>query len=414
MPSGVQLQSAVTTSFYTTFAIGTDSTVYVWGNNNEDFGNGSTATTSTVPESVALPNGAFAVSLAAASAVNSTVPSVYVVGTDGNLYEWGQSEYGEFGNGQTGTQFLSTPTANPWLSEVQGVAAAPSLMLADAVFTAPYTLTGRDATATAGVAGTLDVGYLAPGVGSTTTPGTFATTIDWGDGSADSVATLVPHNGGYQVEAAHTFSAAGGFDVTVSANGENYAATTTSTVTVSAGPTPTIASVTPGAIGQGATKKVSVTGTHFVVGATSVSFSSAGLTVGPVTVASSTKLTFQLKAAHAAAVGPSSLTVTTTAGGPGTCTTCFTVDAAPKITAVRGALVPGSPTTLTVKGSGFESGLTVTTSIDGATVGSVTSLTSTQFQVSVTAPVGTAPGAYTLTVTNPDGGRVNVAKLVVS
>jgi hypothetical protein len=90
------------------------------------------------------------------------------------------------------------------------------------------------------------------------------------------------------------------------------------------------------------------------------------------------------------------------------------VDAAPKITAVRGALVPGSPTTLTVKGSGFESGLTVTTSIDGATVGSVTSLTSTQFQVSVTAPVGTAPGAYTLTVTNPDGGRVNVAKLVVS
>ena len=141
LPPGVQLQALETTSFYTTYAVGTDGKVYVWGNNVQDFGNGSTQTTSTVPETVTLPNSVLAVSVSAALASGSSIPSVYVEGVDGYLYEWGQSNFGEFADGGQSPESYATPQKNPWLSSVSAVAAGGSLLLLDAVYTNPPTVT---------------------------------------------------------------------------------------------------------------------------------------------------------------------------------------------------------------------------------------------------------------------------------
>jgi hypothetical protein len=74
-----------------------------------------------------------------------------------------------------------------------------------------------------------------------------------------------------------------------------------------------------------------------------------------------------------------------------------------------------------VTGTGFIAGIKgvpgskVTTNIAGATVAPPTGVTSTSFHVTITVPSGTAASStYTLTVTNPDGGRVTYGNLSVS
>jgi hypothetical protein len=48
----------------------------------------------------------------------------------------------------------------------------------------------------------------------------------------------------------------------------------------------------------------------------------------------------------------------------------------------------------------------VTSTVPGATFGAVSGQTATTFGVSITIPGSTTAGTYTLTVTNPDGGKV--------
>jgi hypothetical protein len=82
---------------------------------------------------------------------------------------------------------------------------------------------------------------------------------------------------------------------------------------------------------------------------------------------------------------------------------------------VSAPLAPGATTTVTVTGTGFQTGLTVTTNISGATVGAPTSVTATSFSVAITVLSGTAAASnYHLTVTNPDGGTVTYKHLAVS
>jgi hypothetical protein len=129
---------------------------------------------------------------------------------------------------------------------------------------------------------------------------------------------------------------------------------------------------------------------------------------------STTQLTVQATVAANAHTGAGNVTVTTP-GGSSTCTSCLTVDAAPTISGVSAPLAPGATTTITVTGTGFQSGLQVTTDIAGATVGSITSQTATSFKVPITVPGGTPAGSnYTLTVTNPDGGTATYTALTVS
>ncbi len=114
---------------------------------------------------------------------------------------------------------------------------------------------------------------------------------------------------------------------------------------------------------------VTLTGTNFVVGATTVTVIPAGVTVSNVVVGSTTSLTANFVLDAAAAVGPHTVTVTTAAGTGGPQT--FTVSApaaSPTLTSVapnqgiQGASVP-----VTLIGTNFVVGAT-TVNVSGAGV----------------------------------------------
>ena len=87
---------------------------------------------------------------------------------------------------------------------------------------------------------------------------------------------------------------------------------------------PTLTSVSPNQGIQGTTVAVTLTGTNFVVGATTVTVSGAGVTVNNVVVGSSTSLTANFVLDPAAAAGARTVTVTTAGGTSGAQT--FTIN----------------------------------------------------------------------------------------
>jgi outer membrane protein assembly factor BamB len=187
-------------------------------------------------------------------------------------------------------------------------------------------------------------------------------------------------------------------------NPDGGTATCTGCLTVTAAPpAPTLTGVSPGAVGQQAKVTLDLTGTNFTSGST-VSFSASGITADAVDFVSSTSLEVTTSVTSSATIGAANVTVTT-AGGSATCTGCLTVDAHPSISKLSpDSIAAGDTATLTVTGAHFVSGLTVNTSISGATVGTPTDVTSTSLSVTVTVPSGTASGTYLLRVVNPDGG----------
>ena len=90
------------------------------------------------------------------------------------------------------------------------------------------------------------------------------------------------------------------------------------TVTVPLPPgTPTLASVAPGQGTRGTTVAVTLTGTDFIVGATTVNVGGSGVTVTNVVVAGTTSLTASLVLDPTASDGLRTVTVTTAAGTSG-------------------------------------------------------------------------------------------------
>jgi hypothetical protein len=97
--------------------------------------------------------------------------------------------------------------------------------------------------------------------------------------------------------------------------------------------------------------------------------------------------------------------IVTTAGGTATCTGCLSIDRAPRPRAVSPRPPHGNTTTVTVTGSDFKTGLSVNTTITGATLGPPTNITATSFQIAITVPAADSPGDYKLIVINRDHGR---------
>jgi hypothetical protein len=187
---------------------------------------------------------------------------------------------------------------------------------------------------------------------------------------------------------------------------------------------PTVSATSPSSRGQGATgQNVTVTGTNFVSGAT-VSLSGSGVTVNSTTFVSSTQLTANLTVASTAVAGARNVTVANPDGGTGSCTGCFSVNAAPTVSATspssRGQGAAGQ--NVTVTGTNFVSGATVSLSGSGVTVNSTTFVSATQLTANLTIASTAAAGARNVTVTNPDGGTgsctgcfsVNAAPTVTS
>jgi hypothetical protein len=243
--------------------------------------------------------------------------------------------------------------------------------------------------------------YLVATVTTVSGVPTYQATINWGD-STTSSGTVVAG----KVKGTHSYSAPGPYVVTVTVHSSNGTTLSTSkSTTVKVDPVPTVTSVTPTPVVEGTNNKtLTVLGTGFTDNSVAT-FSATGFTVGATTYVSPTHLLVKVTIAKTATVGAGNVTITTP-GGPGTCTGCLTVDAPPKVTKILPVPVHGATTGLTMTGSGFQAGLVVTSTVTGATFGAVTGQTANTFSIQITIPVTTAPGAYTITVVNPDGGKV--------
>jgi hypothetical protein len=167
-------------------------------------------------------------------------------------------------------------------------------------------------------------------------------------------------------------------------------------------PAPTLITVAPNQGGQGATVAVTLTGTNFIVGGTTVNVSGADVTVNNVVVGSSTSLTANFVIGAAAATGPRTVTVTTVGGTSGGQT--FTVNPPPTlVTIVPNQGNQGLTVAVTLTGTNFiVGGTTVNVSGTGVTVnnvvvGNTTSLTAS-FVVGAAAPLG--PRSVTVTTAN--------------
>jgi hypothetical protein len=206
-------------------------------------------------------------------------------------------------------------------------------------------------------------------------------------------------------------AATGARDLTVT-NADGGTGTKTGALTVNAGPT--VTSLAPNSLGQGATNAtVVVTGTNFVATPT-VTFSGAGVTASSVTRDSATQLTLTVTVTSGAATGARDITVTNPDGGVVTKSGAFTVNAAPTFSSISPSSVARGQSNLavTINGSGFQSTPTVTVSGTGVTVTSVNRTSATQLTAQLSATSGATSGPRNLVITNPDKGSVTATNAV--
>lgn len=183
--------------------------------------------------------------------------------------------------------------------------------------------------------------------------------------------------------------------VSTSYAGVTYPGTGTTT-----GASPSVASVSPNTGSSAGGTVVSISGSNFV---SPVTVTFGGVPATNVTVASPTLITATTPANP---VGVSAVLVSTASGAVGGLTSGFTYELAwPRVTSVSpstGAL--GGGTTLTIAGTGFAPGATVT--VGGLPAATVSSVSPTQ--IIVTTPPG-ASGPAAVVVTNPGGAIAGLA-----
>ena len=197
----------------------------------------------------------------------------------------------------------------------------------------------------------------------------------------------------------------GGQFAVVAMNGTQSSGASTSPALQVTNPVPTLTVVAPTVAALGDTKTAfMVTGTGFVP-TTTIQVNGSARTTAYV---SATQVTVVLNATDVAALGSLSLTAVNAAPGGGTSTaaTVTVVNPLPTISGVspRTVLTGAGDTTVTVSGSNFVSGASIT--LNGATV-ATTVVSSTQ--LSFTLPNQTSASIQPLKVTNPAPGGGTVS-----
>jgi hypothetical protein len=169
-------------------------------------------------------------------------------------------------------------------------------------------------------------------------------------------------------------------------------------------PVPTLSAITPAVGTRGTTAAVTLTGTHFVVGETTVAVSGSGVTVNTVAVGSSTSLTASFVLDAGAEIGARNVTVTTPGGTSGA--RSFTIDPPPPTLASVSPTsgVQGTTVSVTLTGTDFISGgTTVAVSGSNVTVSNVSVTSGTSLTASFAVGSTAALGDRTVTVTTVGG-----------
>jgi len=226
---------------------------------------------------------------------------------------------------------------------------------------------------------TPSAGPLAGGqtVTITGTAFTGATVVTFGGSSASFTV-----NNDTSITATTPAHGAGAVNVVVTTPGGSATGTNAYTYIVA----PTFVSISPAAGPSAGGQTVTITGTNFVIGATSVII--GGNAATSVSVSSSTTLTAITPSGSAGAVNA----VVTTAGGSATGTGVYTYTVAPTFLTISPATGPSSGgTSVTITGSNFVTGATTVT-IDGtaATSVSVSSSTTLTAVTPASSPSGSA------------------------
>jgi alpha-tubulin suppressor-like RCC1 family protein len=118
LPAGVTA-TAVSGGGGSAYAIGSDGHLYAWGYNGYGgLGNGTTSN-STTPVQVSLPAGV------TATAISGSGESAYAIGSDGNLYAWGDNVFGELGDGTNVRETTPVEVVLPPGSSVQKLGPEP-------------------------------------------------------------------------------------------------------------------------------------------------------------------------------------------------------------------------------------------------------------------------------------------------
>jgi hypothetical protein len=218
------------------------------------------------------------------------------------------------------------------------------------------------------------------------------TSVNFGSGHA---ATKITFNSTASITATSPAETAGTIDITVTT--PNGTSTTSSADEFTYDPVPAVTAVTPGAGNFHGGIKVTITGTDFVAGSTSVNFGARHAATS-ITVNSPSSIT---TSPPAESTGTVDVTVTTPGGTSFTSAADeFTYSAAPTVTAIspRGGTAAGG-TSVTITGTNFSAGATTVAFGTGAATNVTVSATS----ITATSPAATDAGPIDITVTTPGG-----------
>ena len=167
-------------------------------------------------------------------------------------------------------------------------------------------------------------------------------------------------------------------------------------------PQPSITSITPASGLQGTSVPVTLTGVNFLSGAT-ITVSNSGVTVSNVNVVSATQITATFAISAGAVSGAANVTVSTSAGT--SAPAVFTVGAlVPTLTSIAPATgSQGTSVPVTLTGTNFASGATVSVSNNSISVSNVAFVSTTQITATFAIALNAAAGPANVTVSTSAG-----------
>jgi putative Ig domain-containing protein len=359
----------------------------------------------TVTELTATPPAAPSITSSSSDVITEGLPDSFTVTTTGSptpaITETGALPSGVtfVDNGDETATLSGTPgpgtggTYPITLTASNGVPPDATQSFVLAVDEAPAISSANNATFTVGAAGnfsfTTSTGFPTPSWSESGALPSGVTFTDTGNGTA--VLTGTPTSG-----------TVGTYSIIVSAsNGVTPNAVQNFTLMVA---TPSITSVTPSQLAQGAKASTVVIQETGSVSPVVVTISGGGVTPSLVSV-TPTAVTISAKVSATALIGARNVTVAA-ANGSATCTGCLTITPAPTlISANPSQMAVGASGSVTFTGSGLQTGATVkihgpstkVTAVSSSIVATGATLTAT-----ISAPKETLAGAYTVTVTNAD------------